>query len=167
MDCEFDSPAQTTILADAYRPIVINFGPKTTLWRLIEEKTPDHLYFSLQVTTTLEPRRLLQSKNGKVHFCWGLINNEFEQKKISFRAARGRQYWGAPRTKTENQKTSKNIICPQLKNSKIIFFIWIERSFPTYKRFARPFFDFRESQQKRYLGQQCSPINWTTKNSER
>ena len=28
MDCEFNSQAQTTTLADAYRPIVINFGPE-------------------------------------------------------------------------------------------------------------------------------------------
>ena len=42
LDYEFDSPAQTTTSADAYRPIVKNFGPKTTLWRLVFEKTSDH-----------------------------------------------------------------------------------------------------------------------------
>jgi hypothetical protein len=30
-----DSPAQTTTLADPYRSIAINFGPKTTLCRLV------------------------------------------------------------------------------------------------------------------------------------
>ena len=64
---------------------------------------------------------MLESKNAKVHFFWGLINNEFEQKKIIFFAPRGRH---GPKLKIRKgaKKLSaaafkfiffKNLYCPK------------------------------------------------------
>ena len=64
---------------------------------------------------------MLESKNAKVHFFWGLINNEFEQKKFFFRAPRGRH---GPKLKIRKgakklsaaafkKKIFKNLYCPK------------------------------------------------------
>ena len=57
---------------------------------------------------------MLESKNAKVHFFWGLINNEFEQKKIIFFAPRGRH-----RPKLKIRKGAKKLSAAAFK---IFFF---------------------------------------------
>ena len=64
---------------------------------------------------------MLESKNAKVHFFWGLINNDFEQKKIYFFAPRGSH---RPKLKIRKgakklsaaafkKKNFKNLYCPK------------------------------------------------------
>ena len=56
---------------------------------------------------------MLESKNGKVNFFWGLINNEFEQKIFFFFAPRGRH---GPKLKI--RKRAKKLSAPNFKNPK-------------------------------------------------